>query len=141
MLFDGEKVIFATTDPAFALSMSYGSGDVLAASYALNKNTCKKEFFLDELKPNSLKLLENPASLYVVDSKNFQHDSRLLPEELISKKEINIIEEIIIKNVFKKIKGMGANIIAYGMVLDSMKNRGKDPGKSNKRYKADRFKK
>ena len=66
---DDERVVFATPDPLFALAMTYGSGNVLAASYSYNKNTDKKEFYLDELKENSLKILKNPASLYVVEKK------------------------------------------------------------------------
>ena len=60
---DGESVVFATTDPLFALAMAYGSGDVLAACYFYNKKTGKKEFYLDELEKNALNLLKNPASL------------------------------------------------------------------------------
>lgn len=137
---DGESVVFATTDPLFALAMTYGSGNVLAASYSYDKNTGKQQFYLDELKENSLKLLENPASLYIIEKKNFIQDKRLKDEEFISKKEVKIIREIKIKNVLKELKRLGAKIIVYDNVLVSMKERGKGPKKPIKRYKADRFK-
>lgn len=110
---DGEKVVFATTDKVFALAMTYGSGDELASGYTTNKKTGKKEFYLSELEPDALKLLENPASLYVVDESTFSHDERLMKEELISRKEVKVVEEIRIENVREQLEDWGASIIAY----------------------------
>jgi hypothetical protein len=138
---DGEKVVFATSDKLFALAMTYGSGVVLAACYAINHRTRRKEFYLDEIKPNSLRLLENPASLYIVEGKKFSKDKRLKNEEFVSKTEVRIIKEIKIKNVLNQLKKFGANLISYDDVPESMKNRGEDPDYILTKYKKDRFEK
>ncbi|MEK6825956.1 MAG: hypothetical protein AABY00_04170 [Nanoarchaeota archaeon] len=135
-----EKVVFATIDKLFALAMTYGSGDVLAACYAFNFLTGKREFYIDEIKKGSLQLLKKPASLYVVvDAVSFHNDSRLHSEELISTSEVKIFEEIRIANVFDYLLENGAQIIPYDKVLESMKKRGKDPGKPKQKHGPERF--
>lgn len=126
---DQESVVFATIDPLFALAMAYGSGDVLAAGYTINNKTGKKDFYLDELSPGSLNLLENPASLYIVESNKFISDKRLCPEELIAREDIKVIKEIKIRNILKELIKMGAHIITYNEVPTSMNERNKDPKK------------
>ena len=132
---DGEKAVFATNDIMFALSMAYGTGNDIAVGYHCNTKTKEKEFYIDELEKGKLKLLDNVASIYIVEETNFVNDDRLLKEEFISKKEVKVIKEIIVKSALKELEKLKANIIKYDDVLVSMKQRNKNPKKPKKKKK------
>lgn len=138
---DGESVVFATTDERFALAMSHGSGFVLASSYAINSETGQREFYVDEIEKGALDLLNNSASVYILDTKGFKQDLRLKKTELISTNEAKVLKEVRIDNVLERLKELGAHLISYEDVPESMNNRGDDPDGGFEEYDEDRFKK
>jgi len=136
---NGESVVFATSDPMFALAMTYGSGDTLASCYAINNKTHQKDFYVDELEKGALELFKNPSSLYIVDSLTFHNDTRLKKEEFISSEPVPVIEEKRIDNVFEELQKRGANLIKHEDVPDSLGVRGADPDNPFVEYSPDRF--
>lgn len=131
---DNEKVVFASDNMIFALAMTYGSGDVIAVSYGNNQ-----KLYIDELKENSLDLLNKSGYLYILDNKDFKKDPRLYEDEYISYNEVEVLEEIYIDNVLDKLKELGAILVKYENVLDSMKKRGKFPKNPKIHHKENRF--
>ena len=85
-------------------------------------------------------MLENTASIYLVDEKYFKSDKRLKKEELISKSKVPVIKETRINNVLDELRKRGAHLISYPNVLRSMEGRGTDPENTFEEYNEDRFK-
>jgi hypothetical protein len=136
---NGESAVFATKDKHFALAMIYGSGEQLAFDYEINNKTNTTKVYLDELEKDALKLLEKPGYLYEVPEKGFVSDSRLIPEEMISKEPVEVIHCEYFPNILEELKKEDLIIVPYDEVPQSMASREKDD--DFKEYDKDRFKK
>ncbi|HEC64180.1 MAG TPA: hypothetical protein ENI23_02675 [bacterium] len=135
---DGESVVFATDDKLFAVAMTYGTGDELAVGYYKDAKS-KDVMFIDELDEGKLSLLDNPTSLYEVDSSLFKEDSRLFPGEFISTTEVPVVKETKIDNVFKYLKRGWVEITAYKDVPEAMERRKREVDKPEKEHATNRF--
>ena len=122
-------VVFATPDIRFALAMMYGSGDALAVGYFINTETHEEEMYIDELQPDTLKLLEAPGYLYEVSAEGFYQDPALSHVELVKDTAVEIIRTTRIENILDELKKHNISIIEYEDVPTAMKQRGKDPDK------------
>lgn len=136
---DGESVVFATKDRIFALAMIYGTGEQLAFDYEINRKNGKTQVYLDEIEEGALKLLERPGYLYTIDSKHFIHDPRLISEELISRKPVQVIKVEYFPNILEELKKEDLTIVPYDQVPESMSSREK--GDNFIKYDENRFKK
>lgn len=136
---NGESVVFATKDKRFALAMIYGTGNQLAFDYEVNQETGDTKVYLDEIEKDALKLLEQPGYLYTVPEQTFVNDSRLIPEELVSKEPVAVINIEYVPNILQQLKREDLIIVPYEQVPTSMASR--DRGKDFNEYDEDRFKK
>ncbi|PIR45164.1 MAG: hypothetical protein COV10_00610 [Candidatus Vogelbacteria bacterium CG10_big_fil_rev_8_21_14_0_10_51_16] len=131
-------VVFATADKNYALAMIHASGAELAVSYGSDANG-KRVMFVDELKPDVLRELEQPGHLYAFSAEGFEPSSEDLEGEYVSYVSVPIIEETYIPNVRQALEADGVQVVDYDHVLDSMKSRGKDHGKPKQEHAVDRF--
>lgn len=122
----GEAVVFATKDRRFALAMIYGTGDQLAFDYEINKGTGTTKVYLNEIKEGALNLLKQPGYLYLVSEQDFVSDSRLIPEELIAKDPVKVINVEYFPDILEQLKKEDLTIVPYEQVPMSMKSRGQD---------------
>lgn len=136
---NGESVVFATKDRRFALAMIYGTGEQLAFDYEINRETGNTKVYLDEIDKGALQLLEQPGYLYTVAGEDFSSDSRLIPEELISREHVKVIDVEYFPNVLEQLKKEDLIIVPYDQVPASMESREKDDDLSE--YSEERFKK
>lgn len=136
---NGESVVFATKDRRFALAMIHGTGDQLAFDYEINKETGNTKVYLDETEVGALKLLEQPGYLYTVSEQGFTNDLRLIPEELISRESVTVIDVEYFPNILDQLKREELTIVSYDQVPQSMESREKDNDLSE--YDENRFKK
>ena len=133
------KVVYATPDIKFALAMMYGTGDELAVGYFTNTKTNERRMYIDELKPNTLKLLDKPGYLYTVSRKGFKRNKKISDVEYIRFRRVKVVEETKIDNVLKELKKYkNIDFTKYNKVLDAMKKRDKKPPKI--KHDKDRFK-
>ena len=134
------SVVFATSDPRFALAMMYGTGDELAVGYFVNTQTHEEEMYIDELQPGKLKLLETPGYLYEVSAEGFYQDPALSHVEMVNDSEVRVLREIKVENILEELRKYDISIVTYEDVPATMKERGKEPGKPDQAYTPDRFK-
>ena len=120
-------VVFATSDQNYALAMTYGSGDMLAVSYGIEKETGKRKLYIDEIKKGTLSLLKKKASLYSLKNEEFEQNSKFKKEEFIAYTEQTVLGEHKIENVYEELQRRGVKLIPYAEVLHSLESRGKDP--------------
>ena len=118
-----KPVIFATPDFRFALAMIHGTGDQIAVGYFIDKDTGKKEMYLDEIKPKSLNLLRKSGCVYEVSSKGFRADSRLMPVEFIKNADAKVLRQIKINDVLEELRKHDVKITNYGDLPFAMKKR------------------
>ena len=135
-----KRLIFATSDRAYALSMIHGTGDELAVMYAVNADTRKIEMFIDELEPGKLDLLSQEGYLYEVESKYFKESPEKLEGEFVSYNPVPVVKENKIDNVLGELKRTGVNLVKYDDVPESMGKRGRDVQKPEIEHPKDRFK-
>lgn len=135
----GEAVVFATEDIRFAIAMIHGTGNELSVTYNENKNTGRRQLFVDELRPGRLRLLEQPGYLYEISMEGFEPDVRLLPEELVAKHAVQVLSEITIGDVRTELENLGAQLVPYDLVQASLAMRGKKTIEPQVEYAPSRF--
>ena len=128
---DGEKVVFATPDRFFALSMIHGTGNQLALDYT------DDGVFLDEIESDALQLLNQSGYLYTLKDSGFIQDNRLIPQEVISYKPTDIVHKEYIPNILEALADEGITLVPYDEVPTSMKSR---KTKTSVEYHDQRFK-
>jgi energy-coupling factor transporter ATP-binding protein EcfA2 len=125
-LVKGKKVVFATPDRKFAISMAIPEATErdIAVGYFKDTKTGKKDFYVDELKPGAFKVLDKPAYLYTLSAKGFNTDARLMPEEVVSEEPASILRKERIGNVLAELRrDANVKLIGYDSVPDSLGKR------------------
>lgn len=123
-----DKVVFATPDIRFALAMIHSCGQELSVGYFGKIKSKEKAMYIDELEPNKLKLLNQPGYLYEVNAATFGGEEKnLCHAERISRKPVKVLRTIYIDNVLSELKKYDINIVGYEDVLESLKQRQRDP--------------
>ena len=101
---EGKKVIFATSDRRFALTMIHGTDKTIAVGYEIDTKTGEQVLYIKELKEGALKTLEQPGYIYEVSSKGFYKTSQQMLNEWVCDTPVKVIKHIYVENVLATLK-------------------------------------
>jgi len=112
-----KPVVFGTPDENLALSMALPASDEeLAMGYEEDTDTGKRDFYIDELQPGKLSLLNKPAYLYGLPGGTFSQEGvhpELTRDERISYDPVTPTYVREVKNVLKELRKRNVNIRGY----------------------------
>ena len=108
-----DKVVFATPDIRFALAMIHGTGKSMDIGYFSSSKTEKKQMYINELQPGSLRLLQQAGCLYLVAAAGFVPDKNLAHSERIKLSPVRVQKELRITNILHALEQYDLEIVKY----------------------------